>query len=85
MTLSALTVITNGRTKLSIDVASPLKICWHNEGKDNPTRRLKASRDDILAQKDQNPDPEEALRYYMVSQTSNNVKTSHFHFTYIYA
>ena len=35
-------------------------------GKDFPTLRLKASRDDILAQKEQNPDPQEALRYYQV-------------------
>jgi len=36
-------------------------------GKDFPTKRLKASRDDILAQKEQNPDPQEALRYYMAT------------------
>ena len=35
-------------------------------GKDFPTLRLKASRDDILAQKAQKPDPKEALRYYQV-------------------
>ena len=38
-------------------------------GKDFPTLRLKASRDDILAQKEQNPDPQEALRYYQVQCT----------------
>jgi len=44
-----------------------VKLLDVGRGKDFPTLRLKASRDDILAQKEQNPDPQEALRYYQAT------------------